>query len=60
MEREITTPVTFTLKSGQILLESTFYVQCVDYNIEVPTLVVAKIAEKIQVSVKTKYVPASK
>ena len=60
VEREITTPVTFTLKSGQILLESTFYVQCVDYNIEVPTLVVAKIAEKIQVSVKTKYVPASK
>jgi hypothetical protein len=36
-------------------ISSKFKVKCVDYNIEIPKLVFAKIAEEIEVTVKAKF-----
>jgi hypothetical protein len=51
----ITVPVTVVIKDKTPSISSKFKVKCVDSNIEIPTLVLAKIAEEIEVTVKAKF-----
>lgn len=55
VDKAITVPVTVVIKNKAPSLSSKFMVKCVDYNIEIPTLVLAKIAEEIEVTVKAKF-----
>lgn len=52
-----TIPGTISIKNGLITMKSTFKVKCVDHKIEIPTLVVAKVAEEIDVTVNMVMVP---
>lgn len=60
VEKTITTPGTITVKQGEVRLEAEFKVALKDYNIEVPKLVVAKIAEEVDVKIDANYVPYKK
>jgi polyisoprenoid-binding protein YceI len=51
VEKERTLPVSIEIKGGKLTLSSKFQVKLVDHNIEVPSVVVANIAEIIDVSV---------
>lgn len=52
--KEMAIPVTITVaKDGSVVIESEFTVRTADHNIQIPTLVVAKVAEVVKVSVKS-------
>lgn len=51
VEQPRSLPVSIKVKNGKISFSSHFQVKLVDHNIEVPTIVVAKIAEVIEVKV---------
>ena len=55
VEKVIVVPATVVIKDKAPSLSSKFKVKCVDYNIEIPTVVFAKIAEEIEVTVKAKF-----
>ena len=55
VDKVITVPVTVVIKDKTPSISSKFKVKCVDYNIEIPTLVLGKIAEEIEVTVKAKF-----
>ncbi len=55
-----TIDATLIVKGGQVTVDSKFQVALVDHNITVPTAVGAKIAEKIDVTVHSELVNASK
>jgi hypothetical protein len=40
-------------KDGSVSIESEFSVRTADYGIEIPTLVVSKVAEVVKVTVKS-------
>ncbi len=51
-EREMTIPGTITVsKEGLVVVESTFIVKPTDHGVEIPSLVVTKIAKEIEVKV---------
>jgi polyisoprenoid-binding protein YceI len=52
VDRNITTPVTITVKEGKITAETHFEVSPKDYNITIPGAVRQQIAESIAVNVK--------
>lgn len=52
VEKERTLPVSIEIKGGKLSLSSKFDVKLVDHNIEVPSIVVANIAETIAVNVE--------
>ncbi|MES2779940.1 MAG: YceI family protein, partial [Bacteroidota bacterium] len=54
VELERTIPGILVVKDGVITISSKFKVKEVDHKIEIPTLVVAKIAEEIDVVIDTK------
>ncbi len=49
--RDVNAPGTVTVKGGVATAEAVFGVRCADYNIKVPSVVAAKIAEEIRVTV---------
>jgi len=49
-----TIPAVITIKNGVASLEAKFKIKLVDHNIEVPTVVFSKIAEEIDVTIKSK------
>lgn len=51
VEQLRTIPGTLSIKSGNIRFQSNFKVKNVDHNIEIPTVVMAKIQEEIDVKV---------
>jgi len=52
--KDISIPVTITVnKDGSVLIESEFNIRTADYGIEIPTLVVSKVAEVVKVTVKS-------
>ena len=52
--KEMSIPVTITVnKDGSVTIESEFSVRTADHNIEIPTLVVSKVAEVVKVTVKS-------
>lgn len=55
--KERTIPATITVKGGVITATSKFKVKCVDHNIEIPKIVMAKIAEEIEVTVTGTFTP---
>ncbi len=55
--QERTIPGTITVKEGSILLESNFVVKNADHKIEIPSLVVTKIAKELDVKVKASLFP---
>jgi polyisoprenoid-binding protein YceI len=55
--QERTIPGTITVKEGSILLESNFVVKNVDHKIDIPTLVVTKIAKELDVKVAASLFP---
>jgi polyisoprenoid-binding protein YceI len=57
VEKERTLPVSVEIKGGKLSLSSKFQVKLVDHNIEVPSLLVANIAEIIDVTVEGVLVP---
>lgn len=57
VEKERTLPVSIEIKGGKLSLSSRFQVKLVDHNIEVPSIVVANIAETIDVLVEGVLVP---
>lgn len=57
VEQERTIPGTITVKDGTITLTSLFKVKEVDHKIEIPKLVVANIAEEIDVKIEAKLMP---
>jgi polyisoprenoid-binding protein YceI len=54
---KIKTNGTITVKGGKINSKSLFKVKLVDYNIKVPKIVTAKIAEEIKITVDCNYSP---
>jgi len=55
MDRSI--PATITVKEGKISATSKFMVKCVDHKIDIPKIVMTKIAEEIEVTVNAYFVP---
>ncbi|MEI6507439.1 MAG: YceI family protein [Bacteroidota bacterium] len=55
--KERTIPGTITVKSGEINVKAVFPVTCGDHKIIIPTLVVAKVSEKVDVTVNVNLVP---
>ncbi len=53
--KNITAPGTITIRDGKISAESTFKVLLKDYNISIPSIVINKIAENIEVTVNCIY-----
>jgi len=52
--KDVSIPVTITVnKDGSVSIESEFSVRTADYGIEIPTLVVSKVAEEVKVTVKS-------
>jgi polyisoprenoid-binding protein YceI len=51
VEKDKNIIVNITVKGGNIITDSEFYINLKEYNIEVPTLVFAKIGENIKVNV---------
>lgn len=49
--KNISVPATIEVRNGQVIGHSVFKVKTKDYNIKIPTVVVAKIAEEIQVTI---------
>lgn len=50
----MTIPATITVsKEGLVVLESTFIIKPTDHDVEIPSLVVTKIAKEIEVKVKS-------
>jgi polyisoprenoid-binding protein YceI len=60
----VTKPVTFdgiiTIKGEEVNLTSDFKIKLVDYNIEVPKIVLKNIAEEIEVKANITYLPFAK
>lgn len=57
VEQERTVPGTVLVKDGTITLGSMFKVKVVDHKIQIPKLVLAKIAEEIEVKIDAKLAP---
>lgn len=57
VEQDRTIPGTIIVRDGAISLLSTFKVKEADHKIEIPKLVVAKIAEELDVNVDAKLLP---
>ena len=55
VEKAYQEPGTVTVKDHRLLVAATFSVQLKDHNISIPTVVVAKIAEQVQVTVSAEY-----
>ena len=53
--KNISTPGTIIIKNGDIAAGATFYILVKDYNIDIPTIVSKKIAEKIEIKVNCQY-----
>lgn len=49
--KDVSVPATIKVKNGQIIGHAVFKVKTKDYNIKIPTIVVSKIAEEIQVTI---------
>jgi polyisoprenoid-binding protein YceI len=60
VEQERTISGTITVSEGKLELTSNFKVKNADHKIEIPKLVVAKIAEELDVQVKATLVPKVK
>jgi polyisoprenoid-binding protein YceI len=57
VEQDRTIPGTIIVKDGVILLMAMFKVKEADHKIEIPKLVIAKIAEELDVKVEAKLMP---
>ena len=57
VEKERTIDGVLTVKNGQIALVSSFKVKCVDHKIDIPKVVIAKIADEVTVSVNGTFNP---
>lgn len=55
--KERTVQGTIVVEKGKISSTSKFKVKCVDHKIEIPTLLVKKIAEELEITVKCNYAP---
>lgn len=60
VEKERTLPATITIKGGIATVESKFDIVLKDHNITVPELVFQKIAEKVEVTLKSTLQPYQK
>lgn len=49
--KDVSVPATIKVRNGQITGHAVFKVKTKDYNIKIPTIVVSKIAEEIQVTI---------
>lgn len=57
VEQDRTIPGLIVVKEGVITIQSVFKVKVADHKIKIPTLVVAKIAEEIEVKLDAKLLP---
>lgn len=55
--KERTVQGTIIVEKGKISSTSKFKVKCVDHKIEIPTLLIQKIAEELEITVKCNYTP---
>lgn len=55
--KDRTIQATITVKGGKMTATSKFKVKCVDHNIEIPKVVMTKIAEEIEVTVNAEFAP---
>jgi polyisoprenoid-binding protein YceI len=55
ISKNITAPATITIKDGKISGTTSFKVLIKDYNIKIPTIVINKIAESIEITVSCNY-----
>jgi hypothetical protein len=55
VSKNITVPATITIKEGKISATATFKVLVKDYNIKIPSIVINKIAEDIEITVDCSY-----
>lgn len=60
IEKEITTPGSFTVKNGEITLETKFPLSVNDFKIEIPKLLFENIADTVAVTVNVTYQPYKK
>ena len=54
---KVTTNGTITVKEGKISSKGVFNVKLTDYNIKVPSIVTAKVAESVEITVDCNYEP---
>ncbi len=55
ISKNITSPATITIKNGNVSAFASFHVLVKDYKINIPSIVVNKIAENIEVTVNCNY-----
>lgn len=60
VKKEVELPVNLTVSQDKIIGKSNFKVKCVDYNIEIPKIVVKNIAEEIELNVNAELKPYTK
>lgn len=60
VEKALTVKGIITIKGGEISAECAFYVSIKDHKIEIPTLMAQKIAETVEVKIKSTYIPYKK
>jgi polyisoprenoid-binding protein YceI len=60
VKKEVELPVTLVVAKRKIVGKSKFKVKCVDYNIEIPKIVVKNIAEEIELTVNVELNPHTK
>jgi hypothetical protein len=59
-EKEITVPGTFTVKNGEVSLQSNFPLAVADFKIEIPQLLFQNIADTVAAKVNVSYQPFKK
>lgn len=57
---KVTAPGTITVKAGKLSTAAKFTVRLADYKVSVPSIVSAKVADKVEVSVACNYEPYKK
>lgn len=60
VEKDVTYKGKLIIKGGKVMLECTFKVKLADYNIKVPSVVGANIAEDIEIKVNSTLIPYKK
>ena len=53
--KDVQEPATITVKDGKISATSSFKVLVKDYNIKVPSIVINKISENIEITINCNY-----
>lgn len=60
VKKEVDLPATIIITKDKIEGKANFKIKCIDYNIEIPKLVIKNIAEEIDITILTEFKPYKK